>query len=617
MKNRKGILYAMMVCVMMLFGGNAVAQSDFPDPENANNPCFSVKEMEAMMHMTSGEVYDLLDAKGYTLGYFANKNEVVYRDTVQYIVLSYTCSIFNDTTDRQSAFWLYTSDDGLSNFIVFERQPVGACSLYGPLHKSLYVFDRERSMFHGTVSYRDTLEHYDVNYYEDSTLMRVKMFNIAERDSFVSRQVAAKQAVISAGLAFANRQAADNDFSGALMTLDSMKGIYPPSNATIENVRNRIIQQKDNYHYAIMAKAANKDNNLKVAIAYSDSLLLSDPDNDSLRYIRGILVDRQNGKLPKYSEFMPANFDSVLAQLESLINAEIDAYPSRKQTRLMLDFTVHTFTDNDTRGVVNIEGDQSGKKARQLYADRANKLQANLRVATRSPMLQPVTRYGLYIETSETLKAKVQWQSSEQKVKDTCTLENIRMRPYVNEIEERYFIKYDTILNGHGDSGKEPLVKRRPHKPTRRFYTFDVVEKECNGARFVDVSLTDFKTSSVLAWVPSLVIPGIGTSSLGVTSTWVSRAIPFFLFGGLSVAGFKLADKYQGTEPEDLTQPWKNAKIDKGVAWGCAAVAGTIYIYELAESISVCTKNLSKSKQLRNDLRRKAVNLQKENIRLR
>ena len=613
---RKNITYIVLICSMLFANGRLSAQEFLPEPDSSVNPCFSVEELQQLLHMPSSEVYDLLESKGYQMGYYSDKRESEFHDTVKQIELSYTRTIFNDTTDRRSAFWLYRSLDGLSNIISIERRPVKNCSLYGPLHQHDYVYDRQHSIFYGTATYRGSVEHYDVKYYEDSTVMRLTMRNISERDTFVSRQVSAKQALVSAGIARAKRRAADNDFTGALLVLDSLKGVYSPSNTAIETARGYIVKQKENYLYAQMITAANKNNDINQAIIYCDSLLRVDSQNDSLRYVRGLLVDRQRSKLPTYSQFAPVAFDSVKRRLEKVLNDEIYSFPSRSVQRMSLEFNIHTDNDNATRGNITLTSEASGRKVKMSIGERGNLLQAKVRVVTKSEFLHPIVRYGVNIETSEKIKGEVRWQSVERKVRDTCTLENVQLKPFVERVEERYFVTYDTVGLTFNDQGDEPVIKRRVRKPTRRIYTFEVVEKDCNGNRFTDVSLTDFKTSSAVAWVPSLIFPGVGTYNEGVHSSWALRTIPCYLFAAASVAGFMMADKYADVQPEDAVHFWENNKIDRAVGWGGAVFAGAIYINELSESIVYTFRNLNRSKQLRKDLRREAIQIQKENIRL-
>lgn len=598
-------------------GGRLSAQVILPEEESSVDPCFSVEELQQLLHMASTEVYDLLDSKGYQMGFYSNKSESEYHDTVREIELSYTRTIFNDTTDRKSAVWLYRSLDGLSNMIAIERRPVRNCSLYGPLHQHDYVYDRERSIFYGTATYRGEVEHYDVKYYEDSTVMRLTMRNIGERDTFVSRQVAAKQALINAGIARAKRRASDNDFAGALVTLDSLKGIYPPLNNTIETARGYIVKQKENYLYAQMLNAVNKHNDVNQAILYCDSLLRVDGNNDSLRYVRSLLVNRQKSKLPAYSQFAPVNFDSVVGRLENILNTEIYSFPSKNVQRMSLDFNIHTDNDNASRGTITLTSEASGRKAKKAIGERLNLLQAKVRVVSRSELLHPIVCYGINVETSENIKGEIRWQTVQRRVKDSCTLENVQLKPYVNFIEERYFISYDTVGLTFNDNGDEPVIKRRVRKPTRRNYTFELVEKECNGNRFTDVELIDFKTSSAVSWVPSLIFPGVGTYNQGVHSSWGLRTIPFYMFAAASVAGFYMANRYANVDPDEAVHFWENNKIDRAVGWGGAVLAGSIYLNELGESITYMVRNFSRSKQLRKDLRREAIQIQKEDIKLR
>ena len=143
------------------------------------------------------------------------------------------------------------------------------------------------------------------------------------------------------------------------------------------------------------------------------------------------------------------------------------------------------------------------------------------------------------------------------------------------------------------------------------------VEKDCGGERFTDVTLTGFKTSSVLAPVTSFFLPGYATYQQGVHSTWVGRTLSCYLLGGISYLAFQQSKKNADIDPTDATNPLQNHIVTQVAAYGCLTIASTIYITDLVQSISYATRNISRSKQLRKDLRKQAINIQTQDIRLR
>lgn len=583
--------------------------------ESDNRGCIMVDELEQLLHMSYDDVYDLMEEKGYIVGL---SSQDIFRDTINYVVLTYQRFVFNDTANRQSSFWLYVSKDGLGNVVSLERRPVGPCSIVRSLINHAYSEDRERSMFYGSMPHNGRVDRIEVQYYEDyrdSTVMRITMRNLSERDTFVSREVARRQRIISDGIAAAKERAADNDFIGAAQMLDTLLGIYPPSDVTIETARGYILKQKENYLYANMLNAANKKGDMGQAIVYCDSLLRYESDNDSLQYVRGLMVERLKGKVASFAQFRPKIYDSLLHCTADIVNEEVNAFPSVQTQSMKLILNIHTTDENISRGSLTLTTPVKGRKAKKTLGERDMRLQTSMIRVSRSPLLQPVVCYGVNIETEERMEREIRWRTVERRVVDSCRSDNAVLAPFVEMVEDRYFVTHDTIYSA-GES-LEPLVKNHVRKPTRRIYTFVSVEKDCGGERFTDVTLTGFKTSSVLAPVTSFFLPGYATYQQGVHSTWVGRTLSCYLLGGISYLAFQQSKKNADIDPTDATNPLQNHIVTQVAAYGCLTIASTIYITDLVQSISYATRNISRSKQLRKDLRKQAINIQTQDIRLR
>ena len=122
------------------------------------------------------------------------------------------------------------------------------------------------------------------------------------------------------------------------------------------------------------------------------------------------------------------------------------------------------------------------------------------------------------------------------------------------------------------------------------------------------------------SWLPSLLIPGLGTYHQEARYDVVSRALPFYLFGGIGIAGLwwehhckvNNIPRTNASDNDGLFIYWKNSGYIVG---GLGLfVAGSIYITDLVGGIKNSINNAKRSKALRQRLKESAIILQTQDV---
>ena len=229
---------------------------------------------------------------------------------------------------------------------------------------------------------------------------------------------------------------------------------------------------------------------------------------------------------------------------------------------------------------------------------------------------------GVYLTTRESLSADVRWRSYTLQVQDECNATNQQLASAVKYIDDHYFSTYDTVRLSLSQQGEDVKVLGRVRKPTKRDYTFSINEKRMGSIYYNDITLTKFKTTGLLSWTPSLIIPGLGTKNQGLHSSVAARAIPFFLCAALSVTGFMWENNggKQVARPTfeegGAAMPWHYKDVGYYLGYGAGSIAAAIYVNELVEGIVCSIKNQHRSKSLRKKLKKGPIVVQTEDIRL-
>lgn len=595
----------LFLIIYLLSCGMSKAQ-DAPDATmTASSYCFSVEEIEQMLHLSFRNAYDILDSKGYQMGFYSDKFSDDHRDTIDGIVLTYSRMTFNDANDRNSALWLYTSQDGLSNIVEWERNRPGGCTLFPLFHQRGYVYDRASGIFRGSGVYNGMMENYEVQYYEDSTVLRLTMKNIREIDTYVALKREAREAELLAQVEEARMLTAADRYLPALALLDSLVGFGARVDSTIANTRRVVLDQAESYYTAMLETLVSNNNDLQEAIKYCDTLLLITQAQDSIREMRSVLQKQFSGEISRYSDVRPEEYREVVSRLEQLVNEELKYNVNQEERRMKLSFTISTRKENESSGKVSM-GLTNGVMKTPAAGGAGMRLQRKIDELAQSDLISPVRQHGVYVTTRDQLTADISWQHYEMKVQDQCNSTNQHLAEAVRYVDDKFFTD-----------------NNRVRKPTKRIYTFSVNEKRMGERLYTDIMLTKFGTTGLLSWTPSLLIPGLGTRNQGLYSTASARAVPFFLFSAMAITGFWWENnwnKYTDSRPPlsegGAMRPWYYENMGYYLGFGAGAISATIYVNELVEGISCSIRNLNRSKELRKKLKNGPIEIQNEMIRL-
>ena len=140
-------------------------------------------------------------------------------------------------------------------------------------------------------------------------------------------------------------------------------------------------------------------------------------------------------------------------------------------------------------------------------------------------------------------------------------------------------------------------------------FTFGLTRKSDGYRNYSDVLLLNFETAMGASWMPSLLVPGLGTFNQKARSSVSVRAVPFFLFAGISAASFMWdrhvtkngLPQYEMTDPS-AGNPLYIKNIGKWVGTVCLTISATIYVVELVEGIGNSIRNIKYTKNLRKRL---------------
>lgn len=574
----------------------------------ASNHCFSRAELLQLVHLPvsdplNTELMDLLDAKGYQFG----SDVFVMRDTIDAIELEYESHVYYDKVAGRliPTVYVYESKNGLSNVIVLTltHDPECANKIASDFHEGGYLYNGQQGLYSGRDGLGDQNGIYEA-IYSDKQDVSITFRKQSEINSYVEQQKNLRTAQVLALMKGARHHAENMSYYKAYHLIDSAMGIYTPLDEDLIDLREQILGDHRALFYKNLRDAVNKRSDLSEGIAWCDSILSLDTNNDSVMLIRQVLSDQLAGRTQKYSAFDPEGFEEVRSSLDTMVNQEIRQHPDKKKQTLELNFQFITTNENISQGRVNLDTDRNFFQSKSKERARNQFMQHWVDSLASSNSIQPVFEYGIIVNTHEVLDAKIEWRYNELEINDEVK-PSAELLSYVDTIVNNYF-------RVHDPSRADTSLLRMPYL---REYTFGITRKQYNNTTFSDVSLTDFSTSNAISWVPSLIIPGLGTTSQGYRTSVASRAIPFFLFGGLAVAGYFLENNgKEKTAWDEGGQFWNHKNFGNILLYGGATIAATIYITDLVQSIKATFQNRSRSKKLREALKNGPIEIKMEDI---
>lgn len=620
----KKLLYFTAMVALFTFAPSPCHAQKGKRVQKQTLPCLTVEDMENMVHLSYDDIVDLLDTKGFIEG--IGDDEPSLFDTIDGVVMAYTLHTFNSKDSRYSGLQIYFSRNGLGNMIHMILKPVNNCSLYNEFTNREYSriddnLGSNESYLRGNKMWDTLLVRYELYYYEDEEEMRIRMRDERAVEEYVENEINRRKARVNSAIRLSATLAGEDRYVAAQQVLDSMMGVYAPLDSALMEQKRAVLHHYEYYFKMKLKEAVNVHMDANLGINYCDSLLSLNPDDDSIKSVRILLMAQSANNFQPYSRFDKETYDTVVSRLEHLINKDIMENKTEDLQRLTLNFTIHTGLTNESHGTVKLSSETYNRQLQSNFTARTNYLQSQVDLIASNPDILPVNRYGLNIVTDEKINADVKWRYSRERATGKERASRGVVIPtiaFVDTINQRYFSRLDTVTNRNGEAEVRTVLR----KPTKTRYTFGVTNKTCNGIKYSDVSLLEFKTSSAVSWMPSLVIPGLGTYLQERRTSVANRAIPFFVFGAIAVAGFM----WESNGGKNIERPdfgnvstmrfWEYKNFGYIVGTGAAVIAGTIYLTDLIQAISTSVSNLKRSKRLREEVKRHPIELQMQNIQI-
>lgn len=565
--------------------------------------CLTVAELIGLVHTQLDSIQDILYDHGYRRGYYSNKEQNY--DTVGEVVLKYGIrAAFDHIKDKNSVIWIYVSSEGLGNIVEVEKT---GCEFYNELQAELdFKRDRINRTFcgsfisHGVVQqYMDNIDGYRINYEEDEATQSLNLIirDTTEITNYVNAKKEARRQHVQNLVDMSVGMAARHQYIPALGILDSMIDIGI-LDAIVTGTRVKLAEDAEKYYFARLEFFANTTMQYDSSMLICDTLLMVSKKEDSVSAIHKTLMSQFNGSVVPYSQVCHDDFADVVSQLEQLINLETRSRSEDIRYRLKFEFTFHTDTANASFGHIDLlQG--------LTVLPETSELQARIDEISRSPHIYPVLENGVYILTHQELDADISWRYRTYRIVDTCNESTQWLRPYIQEIESKYF-----------------RMGQSQSLPTKRIYNFGVKEKVNQGKTYTDVELVSFSYPGPFSWMPSLIIPGLGTKLQGSSSSVGGRLVPFLICGAFAVGGLAYEDYAikHNIQRYGLSEEFEHLYQIKYFGYIVGGIGGvlamSIYIDELVDGISTSIKNHKRAERLSKDLRNGPKNLHSEDIRL-
>lgn len=609
-----------LILVLMVVKTSEAQQAN----RKGTDGCLSITTLQALIHLSAeDEAWDILETENYSIGSSGSDTIV---DTVDYFPLKYkrTGFYYEGGFGDEAEVMVMESLDGLSNYVQFTRKIGGKCDLRKELRINGYSYDKIKSegtgasVYVGSVVHGASIEKYEFTVVQDSDGFFVTCKFVEEIEEYIGRKKKEASEYIAGELVKARQLASESQYEKSLRVMDSLIGYYPPLDDTVRYWTGKVMKQRIAYYHTRLNELLEQKKEYD-ALGVCDTILQLDPIDRETTEVRDLLKDRLNRTVKLYREQRPETYKLLLKELQDVVNKEIRQNLSKNTQRIELDFHIQTDTSNESSGKIVLSPSKPEGKAAPGRS-RGELLQSSIDSIAHASCITPVVEHGINIRTEDDIEANVSW-FFETREFDGSTVKDSVMNQIINTIERQYMYESKiskTELEADG-SLKEILI---PRLPTKRKYTFGWINKELTGedtvSHFKDIVLVDFKTARGASWMPSLFVPGLGTYGQDATSSVAARAVPFFLFAGISAFGF-LWEKYCTHERYEISNDYvQNPLYYKNVGYflgyGGLGLSAVIYINELSEAIGNSIKNAKRSRKLRERLAQEPIWIERQDV---
>lgn len=572
------------------------------DTVRTSDGCVSYDILQSLTTMSVLDAMDVLGGHGYYIGSISD----TIVDSLNYFPLRYKRTGFYNHNYHGAEILIMESLDGLSNYLEYTLNPRGKCNIMQELVGNNYGYNKNNSTFTGTILRNGVSERFEFVVRQDTALwLRCK--NTGEIEDYVKNQKKEKYRIYNEAITFCDKCVREGRYEEALGKLDSLKGLYLPLEDSIAIQRKTIVNQRNALYQSRLNMALNELKYDK-AMLYCDTLIGFAPENlAEIQETKRLLVAHSGQGSVSYKMRFPALYDSLCRELQAVVNSDIRKYFGSDKQEIRLQFQIHTDDKNESFGKVMLYHEGHDSKLTKTIASRNEIMQASVDSIASSGLIKPYKENNVYLRMDESIAANIKWNLYKIRV-DADEMRDSAILSYVDKVDRAYMYKTKKTNQVNEDGTVKEI--QVPRLPTKRIYTFGWINKQVGegdeGTKNRDLLLLDFKTSSAFSWMPSLIVPGVGTYIQRARTNIVSRALPFFLFAGLSTFGFIWENKVDHPRYDmnlsDNTNPLYIKNFGNYLGYFGLGIAGTIYLNELIEGIGNSIKNLNRSKELRKRL---------------
>jgi tetratricopeptide (TPR) repeat protein len=393
--------------------------------------------------------------------------------------------------------------------------------------------------------------------------------------------------LVQEGDAYANSgnySSAISKFNDALRYSPANTGIIKKKNAANKKLNEQIVGQEllradslyDRQQFALARVSYSK------ALAIEPSNIRASEQIVKIDNILTVLRDRKT-KVYSYKALRPDNYSSFRS---SLIYS-VDSLSSDQR-------------EGAYRFTYNIEFDTSGinKSNYSITNSTGVKLSGVLEKAKASGLLGPSSLEGYNVASRESFAIEYSWSSA-----NSVYHRKLKKTRHSNKLSANA----DMIIKNYIDNQFFKYGK----------YEFQVRTKTFNGNSFNNISLIKYKVRGPGNSLYSLLIPGLGSHRVTYGRKGVGVFAGFTCFTAAAIYYRYVSNQFYNSYLSAVTQTeidsyYKKANDAHHIALALGTVSVSLYLYDFFRSFGIGCRNLSKTKFLRQQLRRGPVVIQSQ-----
>ena len=331
-----------------------------------------------------------------------------------------------------------------------------------------------------------------------------------------------------------------------------------------------------------------ESNELKRALDRYNSLLeLDNNDQDAKEKITHIqntieFLKKRESVTYSYRETQKEDYNRLCRDLLTTINSGIDES-----------------LNGQLKGSIKIEFDTSGRNLSSIQNLHTSLNDALILGSLKGASLTPTKFFGYHAASKETIEISSDWNSS------FSTLKFKKKGISGNNLPSQ------TISTIQNFASKNEIYQGKCEVAIK--------SKNFNNSKYVDIDLIRYKPVGPEAALYSLVLPGLGSYKATTGRKGLLRFESFLVSAGIAVGAEMLSrntyDEYlAANEPQKMNDLYNKANLYHKISLVAAGLTASIYVYELVDAFHMGLKNTKRTKYVREELKKKPISIQKQNI---